>query len=261
MEKGNVTADKIHYSRQSRATDAEIKALAEDIRDNGLQHPILVDAHSGLLLDGLNRFLAYKMLGWSVVPALFFDTTSEAADVLMSVRGEGILFSHQRNMELYADFKVLSREWDLRRRTGSKRGQGKLPPIESARLACARACGVSENSINRLHMLMNMAKEGNQEAVEVVKAIFASPPGSPILGYERISTMNNALKKMSPMDEEERVAAITNVVKAAETALDQAFRIGGMHTISQDNREAIKARLNNLTRSIRLINRGLRGRF
>jgi hypothetical protein len=201
------------------------------------------------------------MLGWSVVPALFFDTTSEAADVLMSVRGEGNLFSHQRNMELYADFKPLSREWDLRRRTGSKKGQGKLPPIESARLACARACGVSENSINRLNMLMNMAKGGNQEAAEVVKTIFASPPGSPILGYGRLSTMNNALKKMSPMDEEERVTALKNIVKAAETTLDQAFRIGGLHTLSPNNREEIKARIQSLARTVRLLNKGLRGRF
>jgi len=260
MEKGNVTADKIHYSRQSRATDAEIKALAEDIRDNGLRHPILVDARSGLLLDGLNRFLAYKLLGWSVVPALFFDNPSEAADELLTVR-EGKLFGHQRHMELYEDFRTLSHEWDLRRRAGVKRGQGKLAPIEGARKACARGCGVSENAINRVNMILRKANEGNVEAKEMVEKIYASPPGSPIMGYERISAMVNADKRMTPMEEEERVKSLINVVKAAETALGQAFRIGGMHKLSAEGREEIQLKIKGLAESIRLLRKELRGRF
>jgi hypothetical protein len=259
MKKGNVTSEKIHFSRSSRATDAEIKALAEDIRDNGLKHPILVDAHSGLLLDGLNRLRAYQMLGWSVVPALFFDTPSEAADELVKVRA-GEPFPHQRNMELYVNFKVLCRAWDLRRRTGAKQ-RTKLPPIEGARVVCSRACGVSENSINRLNMLVNMANHGNHQAARIVGEIYASPPGSPIIGYERISAVNNAQRRMSPMREEERVEALTNIIKAADTALEQAFRIGGMHTLSPESRDAVKEKIDSLTKSVRLIVKELRREF
>jgi hypothetical protein len=261
MEKGTVTSEKIHFSRQSRATDAEIKALAEDIRDNGLKNPILVDAHSGLLLDGLNRFLAYRMLGWSVVPASFFETPAEAADILQTQR-KGKIFDYRRVMEFYQDFRTLSREWDTRRRTGARRLKGvPLPPMEGARLVCGRACGVSENAINRLNVLTRLANNGNTEAQEIVTQIFDSPPGSPIVGYERIMNMSAAERRGFPMEEEKRVQALVNVVKAAETAVDQAFRIGGLHTLSPEGRQAVQEKVNNLTRAIRVLSRELRGKF
>jgi hypothetical protein len=259
MEIGNVTAEKIHFSRQSRATDAEIKALAEDIRDNGLHHPILVNAHSGTVLDGLNRLLAFRMLGWSVVPALFCETPSEAADVLADLR-KGEQFGYRRIMELFRDFKELSHEWDMKRRLGHKRGT-KIVPMEGARIACGRACGVSENAINRINMLVNLAEDGNVQAQEVVTAMFASPPGSPIMGYERVLKMSDAERRSTPMEEKERVEALTNVIRAAETALDQAFRIGGMHTLSSPGREVVDERIKSLTKMVRNLNRAVKGRF
>jgi hypothetical protein len=245
----------MHWSRQSRATDAEIKALAEDIRDNGLQHPILVDAHSGILLDGLSRFLAYKMLGWSVVPAQFFDTGTEAADALQALRGNNIV-GYQRTMEMYDDFRVITRLWDNRRRMVPKRR--KLAPIEHARYACFRATGISENAINRLNMLVNLAKAGNVEARETLANIFASPAGSPIIGFQRAMLLNAANRKTMPMSDEERVESLTNVLKAAETALEQAFRIGGLHILPEAGRQQVEDRVKGLIRVSRTLAKGLR---
>jgi ParB-like chromosome segregation protein Spo0J len=41
--------------------DDELRELAEDIRTNGLQQPIVVDA-DGQLIDGRNRLVACKLV-------------------------------------------------------------------------------------------------------------------------------------------------------------------------------------------------------
>jgi hypothetical protein len=259
MRIGTVTAERMQWSRQSRATDAEIKALAEDIRDNGLQHPILVDAYSGRLVDGLNRLLAYKMLGWSVIPAVFFETGSEAADVLQDLRG-GKVLDYRRSMEMYDDFRILTREWNTRRRVGIKKAQA-YEPIERARLACSRAAGISENAINRLNMLINLSNAGNKESKAIVEAIYASTPGSPIVGFERAITLNRANRKVLPMLDEERVESLINVLKAAETALEQAFRIGGLHILPDEGRNRVEEKVKDLTRIVRILAKDLRRRI
>lgn len=260
MEIGNVTSDKIHYTRQSRATDAEIKALAIDIRDNGLKHPVLVDAHSGLLLDGLNRLRAYQMLGWSVVPARFFDTPSEAADVMQAER-DGKLWSYQRAMELFGDVKLLTAQWDVRRRVGKTRprkGTSLSKQIEGSRSVTTRATGVTENAISRINILVNMAKAGNAEAQKLVENIYASPPGARIMGFDRTSKLHRLEKDMLPMEDEERVRVLADIFRAVETSLEQVSRVGGIHRLPPDANGKLLAQTTEILKKVSKIKNELR---
>lgn len=258
MKTGNVTSEKIHVTRQSRATDAEIKALAIDIRDNGLQHPVLVDAHSGLLLDGLNRLRAYQMLGWSVVPARFFDKPSEAADAIQAERGSEP-WAYQRTMELYSDMKSLTTQWDIRRRTGAKKQKGvSFPKIEGSRIATSRATGVSENGICRINVLIGLANNGDKEAQRVVAETYASPPGARITGFDRTSKLNRLQKGMLPMGEEERVKVLTDIFRAVETSLEQVSRVGGLHVLPAEANKALHTQITEILKTVSKIKYELR---
>ena len=259
MEIGNVTPEKIHFSRQSRATDAEIEALAVDIRDNGLKYPVLVDAHTGLLLDGLNRVRAYKLLGWSVIPARLFDSPREATDAMEAERN-GELWPYERTMELYSDMKVITEQWDNRRRTGRKRPKKgfSYPKIEGSRTATCRATGVSENGICRINILVNLANAGNQEARGLVNKIYAGPPGSPITGFDRANKLYRLQKNMLPMSDEERAKALTDILRAVETSLDQVSRVGGIHILPPEANETLLAQATDIYKTISKIRNELR---
>lgn len=259
MKIGTVTSDKIHFTRQSRATDAEIKDLAVDIRDNGLKHPILVDSHTGLLLDGLSRVRAYQMLGWSVIPAALFDEPREATD-LMEAERENRRWPYQRIMELNSDMKVITEQWDNRRRSVGRRPKKgvRYPKIEGSRLATSRATGVSENTICRIKILMNLAKDGNPEAQHLVDNIFASPPGSPIIGFGRANKLYRLQKTMLPMSDEERAKTLADILRAVETSLDQVWRVGGLHVLPSEAKGALFTQANDIFQAVSKIRKELR---
>ncbi len=63
--------------------DEKVKALAESIKDIGLQHPIGVKVDYGLI-HGRHRIEAYKLLGWATIPAMIHsldDLHAELAEV------------------------------------------------------------------------------------------------------------------------------------------------------------------------------------
>lgn len=59
-----------------------LRQIREEIRREGrLRHPILVDKHSGVILDGHHRFRAYRELGFETIPCLLVDYHSEVVSV------------------------------------------------------------------------------------------------------------------------------------------------------------------------------------
>lgn len=244
MRKGNVTVDVIVCDRECHATDAEIKALAEDIRDNGMSNPILAVEDSLELIDGLTRVKAYELLGWSVVPALFATTHSEAADVLEKIR-HGKMLSYQRGMEVFRVLKILGKKATLQRRR-VPRGT-KKPPAEQVRSAASRATGMSENAINRISVLENLANNGNVEAIQIVTDIFASPPGSRIIGFSRALSLNRT-RSMLEMPAPERMKAISDVLQATEKSLEQVDRVGGLNLLPPEDAGTVIARLSDIAR-------------
>ncbi len=73
------------HGRVSRATDAEIEALAVSIRDGGMKHPILVipsDLGNYIVVDGLNRIKAASKLGLVTIEATVTENLEQACRLL-----------------------------------------------------------------------------------------------------------------------------------------------------------------------------------
>ncbi len=59
-----------------------LRQIREEIQREGrLRYPILVDKHSGVILDGHHRFRAYRELGFETIPCLLVDYHSELVSV------------------------------------------------------------------------------------------------------------------------------------------------------------------------------------
>jgi ParB-like chromosome segregation protein Spo0J len=48
-----------------RMSDEELEALAQDIAEHGMREPIVLDPHSRMILDGRNRYAAWRLRGSS----------------------------------------------------------------------------------------------------------------------------------------------------------------------------------------------------
>ena len=238
MEFGNVTADSIVVERECRADAKTIKALAIDIRDNGLQVPVLVGKTSRVLVDGLTRLKAYEKLGWSVVPAQFTVDPIVADDLMEKLRDGQIVVTHERTCEILVDFKILSRVRESNRRR-KPRG-AKAPPIgEGVRGCVSRATGYSENTLTRVNVIKRMADEGDPNAIEVLEGIFKEPPGGPVIGFGRILQIRH--RKGLSMSVEERTETIKSVLRSVDLNLAQINRIGGFDELDEkDSRSFIQ---------------------
>ncbi len=247
MEFGNVTADSIVVTRDCRATAKEIKALAIDIRDNGLQVPVLVGETSRVLVDGLTRLKAYERLGWSVVPAQFTDDPIEAADLMEKLRDGQIVVTHQRANEILQDLKELAVPLMSGRR---RRPRGtSVSPIEGIRSCVQRATGYSQNTLTRVNVIKNMALSGDANAMEVLQGIYASPPSGPVVGFGRIQALQK--RKGLSMSLEERTETLKAILRSVELGMAQINRVGGFGDLSEEDRETFTRQLSEISTAAR----------
>ncbi len=73
------------HGRVTRATDADIEALAISMRDGGMKHPILVipkDTEEYIIVDGLNRIKAASKLGLVTIEAVVTENLEQACRLL-----------------------------------------------------------------------------------------------------------------------------------------------------------------------------------
>jgi hypothetical protein len=115
-----------------RLGDAELRALAEDIKANGLLHDIIL--YEGKILDGRNRYLACPLAG---VEPRFKEWDGEGSP-LQWVISENLVRRHmtssQRAVVAHDLLPMLEREAKERQRLGMGRGKrvGKpLPTLSS----------------------------------------------------------------------------------------------------------------------------------
>ena len=92
MKVTEITINKIKVKENIRVNEKEgIASLMESIRQNGLKEPIGVmkDKHDYILLYGYRRLMAYKKLGYKIIPAVV-ETGLDKTDIIITNAIENI---------------------------------------------------------------------------------------------------------------------------------------------------------------------------
>jgi hypothetical protein len=141
-------------------SDAELDVLAEDIKANGLKHPIMIqrDSNPQVLLDGRNRLEAMERAGINT----HVDEQDYGGDPIAHIIGLNIRRRHltkkQRSdliVKATSAAKEKSEVEDVSRQVGgklSKRGRAegrKFNPLKAKAVAIAKEHGIGERTVER----------------------------------------------------------------------------------------------------------------
>lgn len=138
-----------------------LQALSDDIRENGLNHPIIIDADERII-DGRNRHAACKLAG---VDPVFEPFLGSEAEILKLVVSENVHRRHltdaQRAM-VAAEVANISLGWNQHSKEGPPIG-GPSKPVTNAE--AAEALSVSTRSVERARIIKAKGVPELQEAV------------------------------------------------------------------------------------------------
>jgi ParB-like chromosome segregation protein Spo0J len=84
LQIAQVPIDELHPDPANPRTisSAELDALTRSIREFGLIQPILARHEDKMVIGGHQRLVAARRLGWTTVPVIYLDLTSEQAHLL-----------------------------------------------------------------------------------------------------------------------------------------------------------------------------------
>lgn len=239
MEISTVTTDQLITHRTPHMGPDEIEKLAVDIRDNKLRHPVLLSNTTHTLIDGLNRVEAYKLLGWSVIPAIYTDDLTEITDYLEVIRDDEIL-EVRRISEMIKDIDpliILRR--DSRRHHHYSGGRTKgLPDVETSRDIYLRATGEKPGAIDMIRVVYRTAASGDPEAVKVVARLEAGQIGIYSAGAIIRKLREQRVGGVVHMSSRERRDVMDAAMRSLETTTDQVLKLGRLDDIPADEAEA-----------------------
>jgi hypothetical protein len=182
----------IDVSGRSRKTLGDIPGLAGSIERLGLLHPIVVTPEKKLIV-GRRRIEAYKLLGFSEIPAHVVKTISELSRQLEAERDENGCrepYTPEEIVHLGARFEELERKAAKERQGRPESPRcGKLPQHEvgkKTRDVVGKAAGVSGRTY------------------EKAKAVVASGDRALIDEMNRTGKVNGVHKKLNPPAEKPR---------------------------------------------------------
>lgn len=213
--------------RESGASVMEIKVLAEDIRDNGMRHPVLVNEKTGEIIDGIKRIEAYAALGWSVIPANYVTDPSEAATAIAEAR-EGELFPLLRAADIVESLRVLLYERKRSRRGTKTVGEGARPCI-------SRALGTNGTDAVRYVAMRNRLKENPSDIAKDVLPLVDSGEITVSVGYKFVLRGWIDEKPPTPKASPEATDMIRSIIRTIGTTTHQLERAGGVGGIEADD--------------------------
>lgn len=94
MDVRPVLIDQINIGERQRKDVGDLANLADNIRQRGLLHPIVITRDSYMLMSGYRRLMACKAIGWTSVPCHFFEELSPREQFLIE------LFENEKRQNL-----------------------------------------------------------------------------------------------------------------------------------------------------------------
>lgn len=241
-----VIDDLPEQKRQLVATEQEILALAKDIKQHGLQHPIAV--YDGVVVDGLKRIAALVHLRHRTVPALTSDDFVELCDHIKLSRPEGTPpATISRTLDMIADLWP-TRELFTRRQkiaAGKQRHMGRFTQTKASErrtprsiLGGALGWGDNRTEIITLAYRTSLTDPVAREKLEEVRAGLMS-----IYGWQAWNT-NRSVVLVPTAPAEEVRTVMERGLRAINNALDAMGKFGSVDVLTISERETITKELN-----------------
>lgn len=240
--------------RPVAATKRDLRDLADDINANGLNFPILV--MDGIVIDGLKRIEAYKLLGRARIPALVTNNFGEAAFFIASVRGDGVL-EPPRNVEVAEQLEPFRQQYHKIRYYPKLAKENKSKPWGklSSRQLLAHALGTAESYAEALILMVGVAKtdpeiarrvaliKKGQDTIHGVYSLYRRRKGQ----YEFVNTPAAEIR-----------STLERGFQTMETTLAAMSKYGSMLTLSRDERAAIVQQIDSIRRQVFHLAKGIK---
>jgi hypothetical protein len=235
----------------------EIQKLAEDIKERGLEHPIVVC--DGKVLDGLKRIEAFKVLGRTEIPALVSTHFAEICLEMAAARTEEM--SVNRALELIEDLHKPKETFLKARKAASGRGKGGLKgPGQgiSLRKLMANATGFSEG---RLEIALGLVARAQTDPATFNKLVEIRNGTETLYGYQRwrITRPNTLQTAVAPAEEVRLV--MERGLRTLATTIEALGKFGSASVLTLSERtqvvEVLNERWRNLRQLMTLIRKGI----
>lgn len=215
-------------------SDAELTALADDIRANQLLHPIVLD-RSGRVLDGRNRLLACERA--NVAPS--FETwkgdDSAVVDFIvsqnlrrrqLSIRQRSLVAARIANLEQGQRANRCAGDADTSIEVSASLGQSTVTYVEAAKLL-----GVSKASVERgravlAHGVHELIEGVQKDAISISAAARLSKLPAAQQRERLAKGRSGAYVSRSPVDAEHRRARIRALAAEGHSSTQIAAKLG-----------------------------------
>lgn len=249
-----IIEDLIPQGRPVGATTKELRALADDIHTNGLKHPILV--MDGIVVDGLKRIAAFKLLGRARIPALVTTNFGEACFHLEKTR-EGQQLLVLRVIELVEAMEPFRQRYHKLRYSPKLHEENLAKPWGGlvSRTLVARAVGMSDSYAEALMQLLKVARSDPEIARRIALIKRGEDTVHGAYQAKRRRHNNHIITNAKPA---EIRTTTTNGLQTMETTIAAMAKFGSMLTLPREERITLISAINEVKRELYMVAKGIR---
>lgn len=249
-----IIEDMLPQDRPVTATEKELRALADDIHANGLKHQILV--MDGIVVDGLRRIEAFKLLGRARIPALVTLNYGEATFHLAKVR-EGEKIEPPRSIEIVEALEPYRQQYHKLRYYPKQAAENAAKPWGSipTRRLLARALGTAESYSEAMLLIIRSASENS----EVARRLALVRKGQDTIHgvyklYRRIATTGG--HESAPASEIR--TTVTRGFQTLDTTLNAMVKYGTMLALPREERVELTRKAEHARRQLYQLAKGIK---
>lgn len=240
-----IIEDMVPQGRPVDADETELRTLADDIHKHGLKHPILV--MDGIVVDGLKRVEAFKLLGRARIQAMVTTNFGEATAYLQKVRGTS-KFGTRRQIEIAEQLEPFRARFHKRRfnadvvEDDAKKSWANIP----SRTLLARALGRSESSTEALLFLLK-----NVQIPEVGRRLALIKKGEDTIhGLRQWVAKSHPYQDFADASVPEITTAMNRGFQDLNTTLDAMSKYGAMSALSRRQRAQVLSEVDKVRRQL-----------
>jgi ParB-like nuclease domain len=236
------------------ATREDLRSLADDIHTNGLRHPITVSG--GVVLNGLKRVEAFKLLGRARIPAFVSEDYRELCEQLAESR-EGEKVDIARAMSLVSDLLPIRSRYITWRKRISAAKRAETTSLLGVRHLLASTIGHTGGATEALSAIMTRAAVDPEVAKRAQNIITGDET---LYGMLRELRREGTLRKEGDRytTAEQARAVVESGLRSLATTHGQLVRLGDLAQLTPQEREAFLAALELHRRAIAALGRDIR---